>query len=101
MIPAEPASPWGERSAAQLIRSRRAPAGRRKNAAQLGGRLQPGAEPLHRRERRKSLEIGQLGLELGRDLLDQKIAERDAAQPGLTVADRVEDGGIDVGGGAG
>ena len=57
----------------------------------LGG--QPAGEARHRRQRHEGIEAGQLALQVLDHLLDQEVAERDAAQPFLAVGDRVEHGG--------
>jgi hypothetical protein len=54
--------------------------------------LKPGTEARRRREGDERLEARQVARELLHHLLDQEVAEGDAAQPLLAVADRVEDG---------
>src|SRR6478672_13723473 len=51
---------------------------------------QPRAQARDRRQRAVPLERGYFSAELLRNTLDQKIPERYAAQPGLAVADRIE-----------
>ena len=48
----------------------------------------------HRREGDEAAEIGQFALQFLHHLLDQEVAERDAFQALLAIADAVEDGGV-------
>ena len=54
------------------------------------GLLQPWHEARHRRQRDERVELGQLAAQFLDHLLDQEIAERNAAEPALGVGDRIE-----------
>ena len=56
--------------------------------------LQPRAETGNRRERGEGLDARELVSEPLGHLFDQQIAERDAAQSGLAVCDRIENRGV-------
>ena len=55
------------------------------------GAVEPAAEARDRRQRRELLQVRELALQVLGHLLDQQVAERNAAQPFLAVGDRVED----------
>ncbi len=63
--------------------------------AALGG--QPLCKAGHRGKGDEVLQLGQFTAQLLHDLLDQEVAEGDALEPRLTVADAVEHGGVGVG----
>ena len=61
-------------------------------AGSAAARCEPGPEARCRREGHERLQAGQVAGQLLHHLLDQEVAEGDAAQALLAVADRVEDG---------
>jgi hypothetical protein len=56
-------------------------------------RCEPARETRNRRERDEGIETRQFALQILGHLLDQEIAEGDAAQTLLAVRDRIEHGG--------
>src|SRR5260370_355525 len=65
---------------------------RRMASASIGQPLrEPAPEARYRRQGGEALQLRKLRLELLDNLLDQEIAERNAAQPVLAIRDRIED----------
>ena len=81
----------GASRAPRVLRAQRA-----RSAARIAFCSSQRAEPGDRRQRGEAAQVRELALELLGDLLDQQVAERDAAQPFLAVGDRVEHRAIGV-----
>src|SRR6266404_5992113 len=88
---AEPVDPLEPRAVAEVK------AGYRVDA--ISGRWpsrEPAPEARYRRQGGEALQLRKLRLELLDNLLDQEIAERNAAQPVLAIRDRIEDRRVDA-----